>query len=129
MSNARLVFSQNIVERAKPTSCIHQVNMDHHHTMRHHCKIRSHSILHLTSVKTLNLPHYLYKSMVKMVEKVRRMGENHHASLFHHGLVKVLVFHQLSQINFSWEGFVYSNSLLSSPAQSISHSTALTSPT
>ena len=85
-------------------------------------------LMHFTRVKTLNLPHYLYKSMVKMAEKVRRMGDNHHASLFHHGLVKVLVFHQPSQINFPCEGFVYSNSLLSSPTQSSSHFIPLASP-
>lgn len=83
--------------------------------------------MHFIGLKTVNLPHYLYKSMAKMVEKVRRMGENHHASLFHHGLVKVLVYHQLAQINLSWDGFVYSTSLLSSPAQSSSHSTPFAS--
>ena len=83
--------------------------------------------MHFTSVRALNLHHYLYKSMVKMAYKVWRLGEDHHASLFHHGLVKVLLCHQLAQINLSWDGFIYSTSLLSSLVQSSSHTTPLNS--
>ena len=61
--------------------------------------------MHFTSVQQLNLSHYLYKSLIKLTEKVQRMGENHHTSIFHHGFVKVLVCHQLAQVNFSWEDF------------------------
>lgn len=74
-------------------------------------------LMHFTYVKVLKLPHYLYRSIVKMVEKVLRLGKYHHDNLFHHGLVKILAFHQLAQINLSWDGFIYSTFLLPSPAQ------------
>lgn len=32
----------------------------------------------------------------KMTEKVQNIGENHHTVLFHHGLVKIIVRHQLA---------------------------------
>lgn len=86
-------------------------------------------LMHFTGVKVLNLPYYLYRSMVKMGKKVHRLGEDHHASLFHHGLVKILVCHLLAQINLPWDGFIYSTSLFPSLAQSSSQSTPLPSPT
>jgi len=58
-------------------------------------------LIHFISVKVLNLPYYLYKSMVNMAKKVHMLGKDHHASLFLLGLVNILVFHQLVQINLS----------------------------
>lgn len=55
-------------------------------------------LMHFTTIKTLNLPHYLYRSFVKMTEKVQSKGRDHQANLFHHGLVKFIVLHQLCEV-------------------------------
>jgi len=62
-------------------------------------------LMNFTNVQQINLSHYLYKSVIKMREKVKKLRENHHTSLFHHGLVKVLAFHELAQENISWDHF------------------------
>ena len=85
-------------------------------------------LMHFTGVKALNLPHYLYRSMVKMTDKVHRKREDHHASMFHHGLVKILVCHHLAEVIFSWDGFMHLASLLPTPTLSSTHFTPLTSP-
>lgn len=63
-----------------------------------------------------------------MTEKVQRLGENHHNSLFHHGLVKVLVCHQLSHVELSWDDFSNSSFPSSSPTMSSDESTSPNSP-
>ena len=69
---------------------------------RYHIKL----LMHFTRVKTLDLPHYLYRSLIKMAEKVQSRREDHHTSLFHHGLIKLIVLHHLSSINMTWEDFL-----------------------
>ena len=53
-------------------------------------------LMHFTSIKPLNLPRYLFISLVKMIEKVQRKGKYHKTNLFHHGLVKVMVIQKIS---------------------------------
>jgi len=76
-------------------------------------------LMHFTGVQQINLSRYLYKSLIEMREMVQKLRENHHTSLFHHGLVKVVVFHELAQENLSWDHFSSSSSPLSpSPTSS-----------
>lgn len=62
-------------------------------------------LMNFIGVQQVNLSYFLYKSLVKMAEKVQSQGEKHHSSSSHHGLVKVLVCHKLSQENVSWDHF------------------------
>lgn len=82
--------------------------------------------MHFTGIKPLNLPHYLFRSLVKITEKVQRKGRDHQESLFHHGLVKIIVLHQLSQVNISWETFMQSTTFLPTTSQPTSQSTPST---
>ena len=50
-------------------------------------------LMHFTSIKPLNLPNCLFRSLVKMTEKVQSKGRNHQASLFHHDVIKMIVLH------------------------------------
>ena len=83
--------------------------------------------MHFTIVKAINLPHYLYRSLVKMTEKVQRKGKDHKSNQFHHGLVKFIVLHQLSEINLPWETFIQSAYLLPATSQRSDHTTPLAS--
>ena len=79
-------------------------------------------LMHFTSEKPLNFPNYLFRSLVKMTEKVQSKIRYHHASLLHHALVKVIVLHQLIQINMSWEYILEGTTLLPISNQSKSQS-------
>jgi hypothetical protein len=85
-------------------------------------------LMHFTAIKPLNLPHYLFRSLVKMIEKVQRKGKDHQTNLFHHGLVKVMILQNLSEINIPWETFIQSVSFLPATSQPSSQSTPSTPP-
>ena len=60
----------------------------------------------------LNLPHYLVKSMIKMSSAIKKGLKNISHSLFHHGLVRILIEKELSKNNRSWDDFIESNGFL-----------------
>lgn len=80
-------------------------------------------LMHFTDVKPLNLPHYLYKTLVKMAKKVQNRKGDHQASFYHHALIKIIVLHQLEQMSISWETFMQSTVFLPSTSQPTKHST------
>jgi len=53
-------------------------------------------LMHFTTVKSLNLSNYLYRSLTKNSERVQLKGKGNYPSLFHHSLIKVIVLHQLT---------------------------------
>ena len=53
----------------------------------------------------LNFPLYLCQSLKKMPQAVRSLS-NPDRSLFHHGLIKIIVQNQLSVNGKSWDGFL-----------------------
>ena len=54
----------------------------------------------------LNLPFYLLQSLKKMAHSVQNTIGNPDRILFHHGLIKILIQHQLSLSCKSWDGVV-----------------------
>ena len=54
----------------------------------------------------LNLPFYLLQSIKKMAHSVQTTIGNPDRSLFHHGLVKIIIQHQLSLNGKSWDEFL-----------------------
>ena len=64
----------------------------------------------------LNFPCYFWKSLSKMASQVRKNLEHPTHSLYHHGLIKMLVLAELKKQEWVWEQFVYelSNSHLKS---------------
>jgi hypothetical protein len=52
----------------------------------------------------LNMPYYLLRSLYKMGKRYKKHRSD--SSLFHHGLVKILLIHQLESQNDSWDSFI-----------------------
>ena len=63
-------------------------------------------LMHFTTLKPLNMCNYLCRSLIKMSEKVQVKGKEHHPSLFHHSLIKIVVLHQLAERNMTWDSFI-----------------------
>jgi hypothetical protein len=55
----------------------------------------------------LDMPFYLLRSLYKMSKRYKIKGFD--SSLFHHGLVKILLMHHLSTIGDNWEVFLIIN--------------------
>jgi hypothetical protein len=57
----------------------------------------------------LNMPFYLFMSLQKMSKIYQRQKFNPLSSLFHHGLIRILVFSHLSKTGDTWEDFLFRN--------------------
>ena len=57
----------------------------------------------------LNLPYFLLHSLHKMAVMVQRTIGNQYRSLFHHGLIKMLVQYQLVTVGKTWDEFLKEN--------------------
>jgi hypothetical protein len=55
----------------------------------------------------LNMPYYLLRSLYKMGKRYRKQRSD--SSLFHHGLIKILLVHQLELQNDNWDSFITRN--------------------
>jgi hypothetical protein len=55
----------------------------------------------------LNMPFYFQRSLYKMDKRFKR--EKADSSLFHHGLIKLIVFHHLNIHGDSWQAFISRN--------------------
>ena len=61
---------------------------------------------HLVKDQKLSLPFYFLKSLTKMASKCKGHGDIPESYLFHHGLIKMLVVHELRRFGHSWEQFL-----------------------
>ena len=64
-------------------------------------------LLHFVGKRSLNLPFYLYTSLGKMLDKVQIKTEGSETSLFHHGLIKLLVLEELRRLARDWISFLF----------------------
>ena len=55
----------------------------------------------------LNMPYYLLRSLYKMGKRFRKKRSD--LSLFHHGLIKIILMHQLQSQNDCWDAFISRN--------------------
>jgi hypothetical protein len=55
----------------------------------------------------LDMPFYLLRSLYKMSKIYKRQSVD--SSLFHHGLVKIMLMHHLSTVGDCWENFLIWN--------------------
>ena len=60
----------------------------------------------------INMPYYLVQSLTKMSSAMKKGPRNISHSLFHHGLVRMLIERELSKQNRSWDEFLESNGFL-----------------
>ena len=63
--------------------------------------------MHISRDKKLNLPHYLLKSIQKMISRVHSHQEHTVCSLFHQGLIKLLIVFHLNKRGKTWEEFLF----------------------
>ncbi len=74
----------------------------YHKVYSYHLKL----LLHFTGMISLDLLFFLYRSITKMADKVQMKSQGHETSLFHHGLIKLIVLHELKGINREWSSFL-----------------------
>jgi hypothetical protein len=60
----------------------------------------------------LNMPYYLWRSLYKMAKRYKRQCLN--SSMFHHGLIKILLVHQFKLQNDDWNTFLTRNGFINS---------------
>jgi hypothetical protein len=56
-------------------------------------------LLHFTGKEAMNLPFYLFRSIGKMVDRVQAKSKQVDTSVFHSGLIKMLVMEELRKTN------------------------------
>ena len=64
-------------------------------------------LLHFTGKASIDIPFYLFRSLSKMCDKVQLKKDDCETSLFHHGLVKLLVLDGLQKIGRDWDSFIF----------------------
>jgi hypothetical protein len=62
--------------------------------------------LHFTSKVEMNFTYYLLRSIGKMSERIHDKSKDVDSSLFHSGLIRILVSEELGKKDISWENFV-----------------------
>jgi len=64
-------------------------------------------LLHFTGKASIDIPFYLFRSLSKMCDKVQLKKDDCETSLFHHGLIKLLVLDSLQKIGRDWDSFIF----------------------
>jgi hypothetical protein len=62
--------------------------------------------MHLSGNIEHNLPYYLLRSLTKMSRRVQGHHESAHKSLYHQGLIKLLVTFSLEELEMTWVYFL-----------------------
>jgi hypothetical protein len=63
-------------------------------------------LLHFEGGPYIEFPHFLWVSLNKMVRGVKSTSKKLKTSIYHHGKMKLLVFHELRKQNISWKKFL-----------------------
>jgi hypothetical protein len=79
-------------------TCEGRFNMVYHYHIR--------MILHFPGKEVMNHPFYLFRSIGKMVDRVQDKSKQVDTSVFHSGLIKMLVIEELRKKNTDWETFL-----------------------
>jgi hypothetical protein len=66
-------------------------------------------MLHFTGKIEMNIPYYLLRSIGKMSDRVQSKSKVVDTSIFHFGLIRMLVSEELGKKYISWEHFVISS--------------------
>ena len=64
-------------------------------------------LMHLSGEKKMNLPYYLLKSIQKIISRVHSHQIHTVHSLFHQGLIKLLIIIHLKKKGKTWEEFLF----------------------
>ena len=63
-------------------------------------------LAHLVKDDRLSLPFYFLRSLTKMASNFKGSGETIDTYLFHQGLIKILIMHELQRMGRSWDQFL-----------------------
>jgi hypothetical protein len=63
-------------------------------------------LLHFTDKIEMNIPYYLLRSIGKMLDMIQSKSKDVYTSIFHSGLIRMLVYEELGKKDISWEHFV-----------------------
>ena len=66
-------------------------------------------MLHFIGKDLMNLPFYFFRSIGKMVDRVQAKSKAVDTSVFHPGLINMLVMEELRKRNMEWEEFITSS--------------------
>ena len=64
-------------------------------------------LLHFTGKASIDIPFYLFQSLTKMCDKIQLKKDECETSMFHHGLIKLLVLDGLDKIGRDWDSFIF----------------------
>ena len=64
-------------------------------------------LLHFVGKGSLELPFYLHRILGKMSDNFEIKKEGNETSLFHHGLIKLLVLEELKRLERDWTSFLF----------------------
>ena len=81
------------------------ITCEGHYDMVLRCHLRF--LMHLSGDQKLNLPYYLLKSLQKMIARIQNHQEHRVRSLFHQGLIKLLIVFHLKKKGQTWEKFLF----------------------
>ena len=71
-------------------------------TLNYHVRL----LLHFKAELEMNFPYFLCKSLAKISRWVQKHSGNPYNSLYHHGLIKILVEDELCICKDTWANFV-----------------------
>ena len=71
-------------------------------TLNYHIRL----LLHFEAEPEMNFPYFLCKSLAKMSRRVQKHSGNPYNSLYHHGLVKILIEDEMHLQKDNWANFV-----------------------
>lgn len=64
-------------------------------------------LIYFTRVRMINLPYFICRNIEKMTTLVQRKPPHQqYNNIYHFALIKIVVLHQLSLLNVSWEDFI-----------------------
>ena len=66
-------------------------------------------LLHFIGKVQMNVPYYLLRSIGKMSDRVQAKSKDVDSSLFHSGLIRMLVSEELGKKEISWKNFLVSS--------------------
>ena len=66
-------------------------------------------LLHFTGKVEMNVPYYLLRSIGKMLDMIQAKSKYVDSSLFHSGLIRMLVSEELGKKEISWEHFFFTS--------------------
>ena len=73
----------------------------------YHIKI----LLHIKGQCIIGFPYFLLQSLTKMSKTIQKQKGNEDKSLYHFGLIKILIEFELQKRGITWEGFLIANQI------------------